>query len=61
MGSKYILMMIAMITLSRALGHGGFLQHILGIVVTAKTDVIRLKANTIYKKTPMMIVMMIFR
>ena len=54
-----IAMMVIIIILSCRIGHGGLLNHNLGIVVAAKTDMIRLDANQIYKKNPTMIVMMI--
>ena len=52
-------MMVIIIILSCRIGHGGLLNHNLGIVVAAKTDMIRLDANQIYRKNPTMIVMMI--
>ena len=54
-----IAMMVIIIILSCRIGHGGLLNHNLGIVVAAKTDMIRLDANQIYRKNPTMIVMMI--
>ena len=54
-----IAMMVIIIILSCRIGHGGLLDHNLGIVVAAKTDMITLDANQIYKKNPTMIVMMI--
>ena len=54
-----IAMMVIIIILSCRIGHGGLLNHNLGIVVAAKTDMIRLDANQIYRKNPTMIVMMV--